>query len=63
MLLSLLISATKYQPGILIGYVSTIKTDANDLTKSGTLTPVVDFKHLQEVLIITKVKETGANGN
>lgn len=53
----------KYQPGILIGYVSTIKTDANDLTKSGTLTPVVDFKHLQEVLIITKVKETGANGN
>lgn len=53
----------KYQPGILIGYISTIEKDANDLTKSGTLTPVVDFKHLQEVLIITKVKETGANGN
>lgn len=53
----------KYLPGILIGYVSTIETDANDLTKSGTLTPVVDFKHLQEVLIITKVKETGADGN
>ena len=53
----------KYLPGILIGYINTIATDANDLTKSGTLTPVVDFKHLQEVLIITTVKETGNNGN
>ena len=53
----------KYLPGILIGYINTIATDANDLTKSGTLTPVVDFKHLQEVLIITTVKETVNNGN
>lgn len=38
-------------------------TDSNDLTKSGTLTPVVDFKHLQDVLIITQVKDVGDNGN
>ena len=55
--------SNKYLPGILIGYISSVERDANDLTKSGTLTPVVDFKHLQEVLIITKVKDTGADGN
>ena len=49
----------KYLPGILIGYITTMTTDSNDLTKSGTLTPVVDFKHLQDVLIITQVKDVG----
>ena len=49
----------KYLPGILIGYVSTIEEDANGLTKSGTITPVVDFKHLQDVLVILETKETG----
>ena len=29
------------------------------LTKSGKVTPAVDFKHLEEVLVITKLKETG----
>ena len=53
----------KYLPGILIGYITTMTTDSNDLTKSGTLTPVVDFKHLQDVLIITQVKDVGDNGN
>ncbi len=48
----------KYLPGILIGYVSTISEDANQLTKSGTVTPVVDFKHLQHVLVIKTIKET-----
>ena len=33
----------KYLPGILIGYISTIDDDSNNLTKSGTLTPAVDF--------------------
>ena len=51
----------KYLSGILIGYVSTVTDDANHLTKSGKLTPVVDFKHLQYVLIITTTKETELN--
>ncbi len=47
----------KYLPGLLIGYISTVDTDSNKLTKSGTITPVVDFEHLQEVLVILKTKE------
>ena len=47
----------KFLPGILIGYVSTINQDANNLTKSGTLTPAVDFEHLSEVLVILKTKQ------
>ncbi len=49
--------SSKYLPGILIGYVSDLHDDANDLTKSGTITPVVDFMHLQEVLVIMETKE------
>lgn len=49
----------QYQQGILIGYISSIETNANKLTKSGTITPVVDFEHLQEVLVILQIKETG----
>jgi rod shape-determining protein MreC len=47
----------KYLPGILIGYISEKNTDANNLTSSGYITPVVDFEHLQEVLVITDLKE------
>ena len=47
----------KYLQGILIGYVSTIMTDSNNLTKSGTVTPVVDFEHLEEVLVIMQLKQ------
>ena len=49
--------SSKYLPGILIGYVSDIKTDANNLTRSGHIIPAVDFQHMQEVLIITTTKE------
>lgn len=49
----------KYLPGLLIGYVTDITEDNNNLTKSGEITPVVDFKHLQDVLVITQLKETG----
>ena len=31
--------------------------DSNNLTKSGTITPVVDFEHIQEVLVILDKKE------
>ena len=50
--------SSKYLPGIPIGYVVEYRLDANDLTQSGYIKPVVDFADLQEVLIITKLKET-----
>jgi rod shape-determining protein MreC len=43
--------------GILIGYVSDIELDASNMTKTAYLTPVVDFERLEEVLIITELKE------
>lgn len=46
----------KYLQGILIGYISEVNVDSNNLTRSGYITPVVDFKNMQEVLIITKTK-------
>lgn len=48
----------KYLPGILVGYINTINQDANNLTKSGYITPAVDFEHLEEVLVIMKNKQT-----
>ena len=48
----------KYLPGILVGYISTINTDSNNLTKSGMMTPAVDFYRLDEVLVITELKQT-----
>lgn len=48
--------SSKYLPGILIGYISDIQVDANDLTRSGYIVPAVDFQHLQEVLVITSTK-------
>lgn len=49
-----------YHQGILIGYIASIENGSNNLTKVGTITPVVDFDHLEEVLIITKTKEIGS---
>lgn len=51
--------SSKFLPGITIGYVSDIVLDSNNLTKSGKVTPVVDFKHLEDVLVILQLKETG----
>jgi rod shape-determining protein MreC len=50
--------SSKYLPGILIGYIDTIETDSNNMTKSGLITPVVDFEHLEEVLVIKELKKT-----
>ncbi len=47
----------KFLPDILIGYINSIEMDANNLTKSGRLTPAVDFEHLNEVLVITDKKQ------
>ena len=51
--------SSKFLPGILIGYVKDIEEDSNNLTKSAYLTPVVDFAHLDIVLIIKQKKSTG----
>lgn len=48
----------KYHEGLLIGYINELELDANHLTKSGTLTPAVDFEHLRTVLVITDLKQT-----
>ncbi len=47
----------KYLPGILIGYIGDINLGSNKLTKSGSVTPAVDFEHLDEVLVILELKE------
>lgn len=49
--------SAKYHKGILIGYVNEVTMDANNLTKSGSLTPAVDFEHLTTVLVITDLKQ------
>lgn len=49
----------KYLQGILIGYINTIEVDSNNLTKSGTVTPAVDFEHIEEVLVILEKKVSG----
>lgn len=48
--------SSKYLPGILIGYINEVHVDSNNLTRSGYITPAVDFQHLQEVLVITSTK-------
>lgn len=47
----------KYLQGILIGYVKDISDDASKTSKSGYLTPAVDFNKLETVLVITQLKE------
>ena len=46
----------KYLPGLLIGYIDTVTNDANNLTRSGTITCASDFDHLETVLVITDMK-------
>ena len=47
----------KYLPGLVIGYINHMQLDANNMTKSGSLLPMVDFNHLDEVLVILDLKE------
>ena len=49
----------QYHQGILIGYISSIEFGPNNLTKIGTITPVADFEHLEDVLVIKKIKDVG----
>lgn len=48
--------SNKFLPGLLIGYISDVKMDANNLTQSAKCLPVVDFTNLQEVLVILDLK-------
>ena len=48
----------KYLPNLRIGYITSLSYDSNNLTKSGTIMPTVDFNHLDMVLVILETKET-----
>lgn len=50
--------SSEYVQGLLIGYISEIHVNPNNLTKSGLITPVVDFEHVKHVLVITDLKTT-----
>ena len=52
--------SSKFLPGILIGYAADITIDQSCLTKSGYLIPAAHFDSLQEVLVITTLKEEEA---
>lgn len=47
----------KFHQGILIGYIKDVEVDSNNSTRSGYVTPAVDFSKLETVLIITQLKE------
>ncbi len=47
----------KFLPGITIGYISNVETDTSKLTMTANVTPIVDFDHLTDVLVITQLKE------
>lgn len=49
----------QYHQGILIGYIASVENGPNNLTKIGTITPVADFEHLEDVLVILKNKDVG----
>ena len=48
--------SNRFLQGLFIGYISEIEVDSNNLTRSGYITPAVDFSKLQEVLVITTTK-------
>ena len=51
--------SNQYHQGILIGYIASIENGPNNLTKIGTITPVADFEHIEDVLVIMQIKEVG----
>ena len=48
--------SSKFLPNILIGYATDIYVNDNQLSKSGYLIPVTDFRNMTEVLVITRLK-------
>lgn len=53
--------SNRFLQGLFIGYISEITIDSNNLTRSGYITPAVDFSQLQEVLVITTTKDDLVN--
>lgn len=49
----------RFLQGILIGYVRDVYVDSSNMTRAAVLVPAVDFEHLDEVLIITVLKNQG----
>ncbi|MCI6859429.1 MAG: rod shape-determining protein MreC [Eubacterium sp.] len=49
--------SSKYLEGIRIGTIEEISVDSSNLTKSARVTPAVDFEHLEDVLVITDLKQ------
>lgn len=48
--------SSKFLPNILIGYANGVTVNENQLSKSGYIIPVTDFKNITEVLVITQLK-------
>ena len=55
--------SSRFLQGLFIGYISEVEVDSNNLTRSGYITPAVDFTKLQEVLVITTTKQDLINGS
>lgn len=55
--------SSRFVQGLFIGYISDIQVDPNNLTRSGYITPAVDFSNLQEVLVITTTKQEMVGGD
>lgn len=47
----------RYLPDIPIGYIVDLTSDSNKLTKTGYLATIVDFEHLEKVLVIKELKD------
>lgn len=54
--------SSKYLQGLLVGYISEVNVDSNNLTRSGYIISATDFKELQEVLVITTTKQDLIDG-
>ncbi len=46
-----------YLPGLLLGYITELHADEDNVTSSGALSVSGDFEHLQNVMVITTLKE------
>ena len=55
--------SSKFLPNILIGYADNVQVNENQLSKSGYIIPVTDFKNLTEVLVITQLKSDSMRNN
>lgn len=49
--------SNKFLKGILIGYISEVEDDSNNLTRNGTIIPAVNFEDIQEVFVIKQLKQ------